>query len=78
MRKLIFALLLIFPLLAVAQPVVIQPVRVPVLQQLQWVWTVVCEVGLGGEFTYDQTDAGPTGWYCKDATKTPVKDRVGG
>lgn len=65
MKKLLLTTVLLFPLVATAQVASVQPVRVPVLAQLQMLYTMLCEDVMGGSYGYTQTPSGPTGWSCE-------------
>ena len=65
MKRLLLTTVLMFPLVATAQVTSIQPVRVPVLAQLQMLYTMLCEDVMGGVYKYDQLPSGPSGWYCE-------------
>jgi len=64
MKKLLLLVVLLFPLVASAQ-MTIQPIRIPILAQLQAAYTALCEDVMGGSYGYTQTPNGPTGWYCE-------------
>jgi hypothetical protein len=71
MKQVILALCLMTTT-ATASAAFAQPAKPHPLDLLTKFYTLVCEVGL----RYDQTPMGPSGWYCADAKKTPVKDRI--
>lgn len=69
MKKLLLLALLLFPMVAFADRISTRPTYVPILQQLQWFYTALCEDVWGGTYTYDQTPAGPSSWRCEGGTR---------